>query len=65
MYKNSKYDRQIVRLFRINKIVDMFVEVCPSECFYDLFENQNIKDLLGCDYFLIKQKVNNYVGANS
>lgn len=65
MYKNSKYDRQVVRLYRINKIVDMIVEVCPSECFYDLFENQNIKDLLGCDYFLIKQKVNNYVGANS
>lgn len=65
MYKNTNYTKKIVGVYRINKICDMIVDSCLSDKFYELFENSDIKNLLGSSYFQIKQKVNKYVGANS
>ena len=65
LYNNTNYTKKIVSVYRFNKIYDMIVECCEYDCLYELFENQDIKKLLGDIYFQIKQKVNKYVGANS
>ena len=65
MHKNTAYSKKIVQVYRINKILSMITDCCPSEQIYELFENQDVKSLLGSDYFRIKQKVSNYVGTNS
>ncbi len=65
MYKNTNYTKKIVSVYRTNKIYDMIIEFCDRKYLYELFENQDIKKLLGESYFQIKQKVSKYVGANS
>lgn len=65
LYNNANYTSNIVGLYRRNKIFDMIISHCDIDDIDTLFESMILKELLGNDYFLIKQKVNNYVGANS
>ena len=65
LYNNTNYSKKFVGVYRVNKIYNMIIDYCDFDCLYELFENQDIKKLLGNIYFQIKQKVNKYVGANS